>query len=158
MTKGVQFKWFGDQLIEQLRGKAKEAVLDASEQMIYDIQASFRGPKHGRIYTDKYLTWRASAPGEAPAMHTGLLSGSICNDIDGGTKERPTVTGRVGTLGKSGKWYRYMLWMEIGTPGGKVKPRPYLRPRLPFAMQQVVKKMFGSTTIATPTSKIRDII
>ncbi len=66
---------------------------------------------------------RASAPGESPAIQTGALSRSIDWKADGDDR-------LVGTNIKALGGYPYGYYLEYGSPGGKIKPRPFMRPAL----------------------------
>jgi hypothetical protein len=63
-----------------------------------------------------YTFHRASAPGEAPATDTGLLATS------GYTEKKGSADYEVGFTAE------YAQKLEFGTPGGKIAPRPFLRP------------------------------
>jgi hypothetical protein len=65
-----------------------------------------------------YTFHRASAPGEAPATDTGLLATS------GYTEKKGTADHEVGFTAE------YAQKLEFGTPGGKIAPRPFLRPAI----------------------------
>lgn len=71
------------------------------------IRFLMRLPKHGRFYG----THRASAPGEAPAILTGTLIGSI---------GQPVIRDFTGSMNVSAPYARYL---EEGTP--RILPRPY---------------------------------
>lgn len=74
---------------------------------------------------------RASAPGEPPAVDTGLLRGSIQIDPSGLSQSMPTI--RVGTN------LVYARPLEYGT--FRMAPRPYMRPALKRA-RELVLSMF----------------
>ncbi len=58
-----------------------------------EIQRPMRGPKSGRVYRRKSVVHRASAPGEAPAIDTGILRFSIAVKIgDSGLSDRGSRT------------------------------------------------------------------
>lgn len=62
----------------------RSASLRIGRQIQQDIRKDMRGKKSGNRYTlkefwkgDKFITHRASAPGEAPAVLTGSLAASV---------------------------------------------------------------------------------
>ena len=63
---GVDIEAFGAQVI-------RKTVFDIHAEML----EAMRGPKSGRTYKRRGGTHRASARGEAPAIDTGFLIGSI---------------------------------------------------------------------------------
>ena len=81
-------------------------------------------PGSGRVYKKPGGgTYRASAPGEVPARRTGALrqqwTGNV--EVNGSGSGFVSITARlVSNVGK------YAEYMEYGTPGGKIAPRPYV--------------------------------
>lgn len=65
------------------RAKLKTLVDEYGAKMLSNIQSEMKKPKHGRWYPrpggGKY---RASAPGEAPAIRTGFLYNSLTKKTD----------------------------------------------------------------------------
>lgn len=86
------------------------------------MKLSMTGPKSGRAYKRGGRTHIASAPGEAPAVDTGLLINSIQTDIKSDTEAVITV----------GAEYAYGL--EIGTD--KISARPFVRPAIDGVLQR----------------------
>ena len=86
-----------------------------------EIQRPMRGPKSGRVYRRKSVVHRASAPGEAPAIDTGILRFSIAVKIgDSGL----SATIGVPELTK----VKYARPLEFGTQ--KMAARPFVFPAL----------------------------
>ena len=86
-----------------------------------EIQRPMRGPKSGRVYRRKSVVHRASAPGEAPAIDTGILRFSIAVKIgDSGL----SATIGVHELTK----VKYARPLEFGTQ--KMAARPFVFPAL----------------------------
>lgn len=83
-------------------------------------------PKSGRLYKRGKKQHQASAPGESPATDFGRLAGSLMFDVryDG-------LGASVGSdlQSEDGK-HPIAQYLEIGTPKGQMKPRPYLLPAL----------------------------
>uniref|UniRef100_A0A6M3L0E3 Putative tail assembly n=1 Tax=viral metagenome TaxID=1070528 RepID=A0A6M3L0E3_9ZZZZ len=79
-------------------------------------------PKSGRIYKRPLKTYKASAPGEAPAVY----SGTLLEDLQQETTQAPWgIKGEVG-VGMNAIYAK--LYLEKGSPGGKIKPRPFVKP------------------------------
>lgn len=72
------------------------------------------GPRSGRVYGKH----RASAPGEPPAVKSGNLRRNWVLNV---VPQATSVEAEIKSM--SGKYAEYM---EHGTPGGKIKPRPYV--------------------------------
>ena len=96
-----------------------------------------------------HATYQGSAPGEAPAVRTARLVGSITT--------RPAFKDRtgwhcfVGTFGQTsdemgqtgGKPDKYPIYLELGTR--TMRPRPYLRPALDKSRASI-KALFRDIT------------
>lgn len=76
-----------------------------------------RGKRGGRLYrrAGYKRRYRASAPGEPPALRTGTLRRSW----------RPIQSGEHGLDAAIESSVPYADYMENGTPGGKIAPRPF---------------------------------
>lgn len=81
-------------------------------------------PGTGRIYRRKGRVHQASAPGEPPAVDTGLLRASVRSSV--GRDERGLVA-TIGTNQKVG------VYLELGTR--YMAPRPFARPALDAARE-----------------------
>ena len=68
-----------------------------------------------------------SKPGEPPRWQTKTLRKSIARERAGYLKEH------VGTN------VEYAAWLELGTPHGQMKARPYLRPALARSQKKIVR-------------------
>ncbi len=59
----------------------RASLFDAARALKDDVVREIEKPKHGRVYTSRgrgaKITWRASAPGEAPAKKTGRRMAQI---------------------------------------------------------------------------------
>ncbi len=76
-------------------------------------------PKTGLMYKRGRRQHQASAPGESPATDFGHLATSITFDL------------KFDRMGASiGSPLDYADILEVGSPGGKILPRPYLQPAL----------------------------
>lgn len=85
-------------------------------------------PKTGRVYGNH----QASAPGEAPAIDTGLLTNSLqeAYENDGMTGYAYTNTA-------------YAPDLEYGHPDGTVAPRPFMQPAAREERPLFVRRMKG---------------
>lgn len=83
-----------------------------------------RPPKTGRYYIFKGRRIRASAPGEYPRNRTGDLRKSV-GFIVQGSERLIFGSGKIGQR-KGQKLLNYAEWLELGTPGLQMKPRPFL--------------------------------
>jgi hypothetical protein len=102
---------------------ARKIVSDYSDKIHRNIVVQMLAPKHGRMYWGKSgRKYRASAPGEAPAIDTGSYWRSI--------RERwvATYTRAIYTNDPRGDSRGLGPTLEYGTAGGKIKARPHFRP------------------------------
>lgn len=119
-----------DNIIPQLRKRLPAAVDAVVQKTAAEVEKNAKeameGPKHGRTYrvskTGKAHT--ASAPGEAPAIDTGLLHSSIMHYSEGVGKASVDV------------YADYGRDLEFGTR--KMAARPFLRP----AVEKAAKAFF----------------
>ena len=97
-----------------LRRRASRLVRDVRDRIVATAKISMTGPKSGRGYRRGNRTHQASAPGEAPAVDTGLLINSIQTAEEGDLRA---------VLGVGAE---YGIWLEFGTR--RMAPRPFLGP------------------------------
>lgn len=92
-------------------------ICEASAKAIgLDATISMAQPKHGRIYTTpEGKAHQASAPGESPAIDTGLLA-AIQTEADGPTRWVTYTTAEYGAA------------LEYGSPTLGILPRPFFTP------------------------------
>lgn len=92
----------------------KEATFSTHDVLVSQILTGNRTGRKYRVPGTKKKTYRASAPGEAPARMLGNLA----------TDYKPKVKGFIGVIGAM---LLYALWLEKGTKGKrKMAPRPHL--------------------------------
>jgi hypothetical protein len=96
-----------------------EAVAEHARQNI------MTGPKTGHVYG----THQASAPGESPANENGDLVGSI--------SARP-IGRKVWEVAVDAE---YAATLELGSPGGKIAPRPFLAPAAEAVRDALLEQM-----------------
>ena len=102
---------YGDGVAEKVR-----AVVNATALAVEgDAKVSMTGPKHGEVYGK--TAHQASAPGEAPAIDTGLLAASI-NTETAARGDTPTAYVNVAS--------DHALPLEFGTI--HMAARPFLGP------------------------------
>ena len=131
-------KWEGDKFLRTAETAVEHALDDLVGKMVVDCRRKMKeGPQTGRDYAGwvffrkrgklyafqsakakrgyKSSYVRSSGPGEFPAVQAGELWRSIAWDRAGRMKRR------FGTSSKHG------LYLEVGAPKARIKPRPYLR-------------------------------
>lgn len=87
-----------------------------------------RGQRGGRTYrTSAGGSYTASAPGEPPAVRSGTLYKSWRPVQYGTNGQNPAIESNV----------PYAGYMEHGTPGGMIKPRPFEGPIIELAKPKV---------------------
>jgi hypothetical protein len=121
------------QLISAMERNIMNALDEGADMIADEAKLSMAEAKRGRSYkvSKTGKPHQASAPGEAPAIDTGALVNSI------------VVAGAMGD-----KYKRYVLTnqeyaqhLEFGTPGGKIAPRPFMRPAVLKKGQAVIRKL-----------------
>lgn len=80
------------------------------------------GGRSGKKYPG--LPNQSSAPGEPPRTQSGKLAGSMTEPVASGLE------------GRFGETAYHAQFLENGSPGGKIKPRPHLRPSLDWALRE----------------------
>lgn len=112
--------------------KAQSCAVRASNHLRNAALTVLRGQRSGRRYkkphTKTYYT--ASAPGEPPAVRTGMLRMSWGMKAEGDGKGNYTAGIYTDVP--------YAEDLDIGTPGGKIKPRPYKDKIIETAKPKVV--------------------
>lgn len=98
----------------KLEAEASALVRKTAGAIRNDIIFSMTETKHGNVYKKKGKEHTASAPGEAPAVDTGILMGQIDVKVDS------PLQARVGTNNE------YAEHLEFGT--SRMEPRPFLAP------------------------------
>ncbi len=85
------------------------------------------GSRSGRTYRSPLGgSYTASAPGEPPAVRTGALR----------SLWRPTASG-VGGINPAIETDVPYAWLDEGSPGGMIKPRPYVKKVVEMAMPEI---------------------
>ena len=110
----------------ELRRKAKSAAMKAALDTRREINDRMSDSKSGRIYKRSEKIHQASAPGQAPAIDTGLLANSI----------QARAYGRDGAMIYTNTEYAEVL--ELG--GKHILPRPFMRP----AVEKIAPKFLAA--------------
>lgn len=106
--------WYGKKVQAKLQRNMDKAMRKTAIAIVNTAKTLMREPKSGREPVGRAMKTRASAPGQAPAVQTGQLRGSLA------TERVAEKHYRVGTGLKKGKH------LELGTR--KMAARPFLRP------------------------------
>lgn len=121
------------QTVKECETKAKSCAVRAANQLRNAALNVLRGQRSGKRYkkphTNTYYT--ASAPGEPPAVRSGKLRMSWGMKAEGNGKE--TYTAGIYTD------IPYAENLDEGTPGGKIKPRPYKEKIIETAKPKVLQ-------------------
>jgi len=118
-------KWYGQRVFDEATDVNVKAMTKAALVVERHIKTNFTNTD-GR-----------SAPGEPPAVDTGLLRSSIMHHV---VKRMGNVMGFVGITNQ----VKYGLYLEVGTKN--MQPRPFLRPALAKtrrAVMDIFKKANG---------------
>jgi hypothetical protein len=106
---------------------ASKTIREAITLIHQGLLQLFALPKTGRKYKRQGGTHQASAPGEAPAIDTGFLQNSIVPDTSNPLKGILTIGAE------------YAALLEEGSPGGRLLPRPFVRPAIRDALAEINK-------------------
>lgn len=112
-----------DQVNAQLPGRASRASVKIRNAVLDVLD----GDRIGRTYkTPTGGRYTASAPGEPPAWRTGHLAGSWIPLQSGPGGYNPAIESNV-----------EYAWLDQGSPGGMIAPRPYEQKTLEKAWPEV---------------------
>ena len=111
MSFKIDIAGIGQQALNQVNAELPARAEAASQRLRSAALEILRGRRSGRHY-GKHI---ASAPGEPPAVRTGRLRGSWRPVRYGANHQNPAIESNV----------MYAGYMEHGTPGGMIAPRPY---------------------------------
>lgn len=113
--------------ISQVQTELPSRAFRASNALRNAELEVMRGQRSGRTYRKPTGgRYTASAPGEPPAWRTGTLARSW----------RPIPNGNNPTIESNVKYAEYM---ENGTPGGKIAPRPYAQQTVDKAEPEIIQ-------------------
>ena len=119
-------------LAKELEGPLREAVGESAAQVRRNAIAAMRGPKSGRVYrAPGGGSRRASAPGEAPAVSSGRLIGSL--------RISTGADGLSASVGVDEAAAPHARALEFGT--SRVAARPFLAPALEASRDDIERRI-----------------
>ena len=114
-----------EETVDSIRQQVEARSYEAANELRNSALLVLRGQRSGRRYLvpGKKVHYTASAPGEPPAMRTGLFRISWHPTA---LKQGDTYISRIESDRRTAKG-KYLLGeiLEDGTPGGRVAPRPH---------------------------------
>ena len=121
------------QTVKDTKNKAKSCAVRASNVLRNSALNVLRGQRSGRQYKKPgtKATYTASAPGEPPAVRTGMLRMSWGLSATGNGDG--TYTAGIYTD------VPYAQLLDEGTPGGKIAPRPYKEKIIEQSRPQIIQ-------------------
>lgn len=130
--------------VEQVKSQMNSRATRASNELINAKNLVLRGNRSGQRYTvpNTRRKYTASAPGEPPAVRTGqfrLKWDSKAYGESKGTGSFQTHSQIESNVRTDGGKYLLGEILEEGTPGGKIKPRPYQKKIIDKAKPKIVK-------------------
>lgn len=128
-----------EDVVKSIRQQVEARSYKAANELRNSSLEILRGQRNGRRYRvpGKKTHYTASAPGEPPAMRTGLFRLSWQPTA---LKEGDTYISRVESDRRTDKG-KFLLGeiLEDGTPGGQMAPRPYQEKILKHAEPKIVR-------------------
>lgn len=150
-----KFKARIKRVVPEIELEMRKVMIDEAKDAAQEAIDAVNAPKSGRLYkakrkgTDVYYSWRASAPGEAPARRTGRSVGQI-------KAKRQNRKFKPGAQIRLPKIFRLLAKgmprsvSEKGRVMGAVLPRPLMGPimakrreRIRRAIEAVAERVFG---------------
>lgn len=113
-------------MVKAMPERVRKVVRETALAIETDAKRRMQGPKSGRIYRRGGKLHVASAPGEAPAIDTGLLIDSIQTTHEG-------LTSWVNVFSDYGRN------LELGTH--QIAPRPFLGPAFESQREEFGRKL-----------------
>lgn len=118
--------------VEDIRGQVAKRTYQAANELRNSALTVLRGKGGGRRYrvpgTKRYYT--ASAPGDVPAVRTGAFRLSW----------QPSAHSLFGSyISRITSSIFYAGWLENGTPGGQMAPRPHHEKILEHAKPKIIR-------------------
>lgn len=135
-------------IVPEVERSLRDTLVEQAREVVVEAQTQISAPKSGKLYrakrrgTSDYYTWRASAPGEAPAKRTGENRNKI-KAKRWNRKEKP---------GAKIQYPNIYRMLERGKSGNRaISPRPLFqkiiaerRARVLDAVEGSVKRVLGT--------------
>ena len=116
MSFKIDLAGISSQVLNQVNAELPARAASASQSLRNASLEILRGQRGGRTYRKPGGgVYTASAPGEPPAVRSGRLRGSWRPVQFGASHQNPDIESNV----------PYTGYMENGTPGGMIAPRPF---------------------------------
>jgi hypothetical protein len=116
MSFKIDLAGISSQVLNQVNAELPARAASASQSLRNASLEILRGQRGGRTYRKPGGgVYTASAPGEPPAVRSGRLRGSWRPVQFGASHQNPAIESNV----------PYTGYMENGTPGGMIAPRPF---------------------------------
>lgn len=116
MSFKIDLAGISSQVLNQVNAELPARAASAAQSLRNASLEVLRGRRGGRTYRKPGGgTYTASAPGEPPAVRTGTLRRSWRTVQYGANHQNPAIETNV----------PYTGYMENGTPGGMIAPRPF---------------------------------
>lgn len=110
-------KFDQQQVVKEIREGSRDLIREVAFAIEAEMKLLMTGPKSGREYRQKGgIIHQASAPGEAPAVDTSNLIGSIDTRIISDSEAVISIP------------VEYAEALEFGAPKRGLAPRPFVRP------------------------------
>ena len=121
MGFGINLQGIADKVYAQVVAELPSRAYRAAHELRNAELEILAGQRSGRTYrTPGGGTYTASAPGEPPAVRTNTLRGKFREMTYGVNGRNPGI--------ENSPAAQYAGYMENGTPGGMIKPRPFVNP------------------------------
>lgn len=129
MSFKIDIAGIGKKALAQVNGELPARAAAASIKLRNAEIMVMRGSRSGKLYhrTGFKRRYRASAPGEPPAVRTGTLRSSFRPVQYGANHHNPAIESNV----------EYAGYMDEGTPGGMIKPRPFSQKTVELAKPEI---------------------
>ena len=119
-------------LVEEIKRPLRDAIGESAEQVREAAVAAMREPKSGRVYrAPGGGSRRASAPGEAPAVSSGRLVGSL--------RASTAADGLTASVGVDETAAPHARALEFGT--SRLAARPILAPALEASRGDIERRI-----------------
>lgn len=122
MAFGIDITGIPEKIKNQVEAELPSRAVRAANALLNAKNEVLRGQRSGKMYGRH----QASAPGESPANWSGHLRDSSFTPLTNDA-HLPGIMSNA----------EYADYLESGTPGGMIAPRPYRQPIIDKAQQEV---------------------